>query len=238
MKRFSLFPLLATVGVVLISNSESLATVLKASSRLAGFSSDSSHYIYLESYRNPITTVPTAKMQIIKVANNSCVSNGCLATDYNTSASDLTNKEAEDDLLTRTVRIRQRLGLNQLKLGLKLPVINRSVEADGTEIVQVLVSTEKEPLEIRLEQDYIPSILSGGTSNVDRASLRLITNYDYRKLTVGNLKDYRETVRKYSIREVRLSPDRQNIVVLLDMYKATYNASWQTTLVQSFPIND
>ena len=238
MKLFSLFSLVATAGVLLISNSEGLAAVLKASSRLSGFSADSSHYIYLESYRNPITTVPTAKIQIVKTAHNSCVSNGCLVTDYDNSASDLTNKEAEDDLLAKTRRIRQQLGLNQLKVGLKLPVISRLVEEDGTEIVQVQVSTEKEPLEIRLEQDYIPSILSGGTSNVDRASMRLVTNYDYRQLTVGDLEDYRETVRKYSIREVRLSPNRKNIVVLLDMYKATYNASWQTTLVQSFPIKD
>jgi hypothetical protein len=66
--------------------------------------------------------------------------------------------------------------------------------------------------------------------------MQLVINYKFRKLSLGDLENYREAVQKYSIREVRLSPDRRNVVVLIDMTKPTYEGVVQTTLVQSFPI--
>ncbi|MGQ4647472.1 DUF2259 domain-containing protein [Lyngbya aestuarii] len=236
MKRFSLFSILFLVSTLLLFDSQVWAIVLKMSRRLSGFSLDSNHYIYLESTQNSVTKVPIAKIQILNVDTNSCVSNGCLETDYNRSVANLTPKNAEDNLLSQTAQIRRDLGLNQLKLGRRLPNIYRSVEPDGTETKKFLVSTQKEPLQIRLEQNYIPSVLSGGTSDVDRASMRLIINYNYRQLTLGKLNNYREAVRKYSIREVRLSPDGTSAVVLINANEATYNADLQTTLVYSFPL--
>jgi len=236
MKRFSLFSILFLASAFLLLDSQVWATVLQMSRRLSGFSLDSNHYIYLESAQNPVTKVPTAKIQILNVDTNSCVSNGCLETDYDRSAANLSAKDAEDNLLSQTTQIRQNLGLNQLKLGRRLPNIYRSVEPEGTEIKKFLVSTQTEPLQIRLEQNYIPSVLSGGTSDVDRASMRLVINYNYRQLTLGKLNNYREAVRKYSIREVRLSPDGNSAVVLINANEATYNADLQTTLVYSFPL--
>jgi hypothetical protein len=78
--------------------------------------------------------------------------------------------------------------------------------------------------------------LPGGSIGVERASMRLVINYDYRQLTLGDLNNYRDAVKKYSIREVRLSPNRRNVVVLIDRTETTYEGVLQTTFVQSFPI--
>ncbi|MBE9128961.1 MULTISPECIES: DUF2259 domain-containing protein [unclassified Coleofasciculus] len=233
------FPLVAfplTLSIIFSCSSEGLATVLKASQRMAGFSTDSRHYIYLESSRNPVTDVPTAQIQIINVANSSCVRNGCLETEYDRSAYNLSNQAAENDLLEKTLMLRQRLELNRLKVGIQLPVISRQRTPNETETVNFRLNKQTEPLQIRLEQRYIPSVLSGGSSPVDRAAMRLIINYNYRQLTLGNLNNYRDAVRNYSIREVRLSPNQRNAVVLIDMTQPSEEGVLQTTLVQSFSL--
>jgi predicted secreted protein len=66
--------------------------------------------------------------------------------------------------------------------------------------------------------------------------MRLIANFNYRQLTFGDLNNYREAVKKYSIREVRLSPNGDYLVVLIDMTQPTYDGVLQSTFVQSFPL--
>lgn len=236
MKRFLLFPLSFAAIALFLIDSAGLATVFRTSRRLSGFSPDGLHYIYLESYRNSVTEVPTAQIQIVDVMTNACVRNGCLKTEYDRSSSNLSNQVAENDLLKQTLEIRKTLGLNQLKVGIQLPIISQSSKPDGTETVQVRVDDPKQPLQIRLEQKYISPVLPGGYSEVERASMRLVINYNYRQLTIGDLTNYRDAVKKYSIREVRLSPNRRNVVVLIDMVQPTYEGVVQTTFVQSFPI--
>lgn len=237
MKRLFLFSLICLTSTLSVFQSEGLAaSIFKASRRLSGFSPDNRHYIYLESFRNSVTEVPTANIQIVDVMNNSCVRNGCIQTEYERSSSNLSNQAAENDLLQRTAQIRNRLRLNQLKVGTPLPIISRFIGEDRAETIEVRVNNQTKPIQIRLEQKYIPSIMSGGTSDVDRSSVRLIVNYNYRQLTLGDLDNYRDSVKKYSIREVRLSPNRLNIIVLIDVTQATYEGVLQTTLVQGFPI--
>ena len=236
MKNLPVFSVAIAATLILLFNSEGLATVLKASRRLSGFSPDNRHYIYLETSRNPVTEVPTAQIQIINIPTNSCVRNGCLKTEYDDSAYSLSNQAAEEDLLNRTVTVRHSLGLTRLKVGIQLPVLSRTNKADGTETVTFRLNNQTDPLEIRLEQKRIPSILSSGSSDVDRAAMRLVINYNYRQLTLGNLNNYREAVSKYSIREVRLSPNRNNIVVLIDTLQPASEGTLQTTLVQSFSL--
>ncbi|NES18668.1 MAG: DUF2259 domain-containing protein [Symploca sp. SIO3E6] len=230
------FCLLALVASAFLLDAVGLATVFRTSRRMSGFSLDSKHYIYLESSRNQITEVPTAQIQIIDVANNSCVSNGCLKTEYDRSALNITNQAAEDDLLQKTVSLRQRLRLNRLKVGRNLPILVRSISSRNSDTVQVRLTEQTPPLQIQLQQRALPSNLSGGTSDVDRTSMRLVVDYQYRRLTIGKLNDYRDAVKKYAIREVRLSPNERNLVVLIDMTQPTYTGVLQTTLVQSFPI--
>jgi hypothetical protein len=293
MKRFLPFSLSFIAFVLLLFDLEGVATVFKTSRRLSGFSPDSRYYIYLESSRNSVTDVPTAQVQIVDVATNSCVKNGCLKTDYDHSSSNLSPQAAEDDLLKKTSQLRRDLRLNQLKVGIQLPIISRSThlgsgpppaplsgrgkkptspgareqtareslppiplsplpppttnspawgqsgvdptKPDKTEIVESRLNNK--PLQLRLEQKYIPSTFSRrGFGDVERSSMRLVINYDYRKLSLGDLDNYREAVQEYSIREVRLSPDGRNLVALIDMTQPTYEGVLLTTFVQSFPL--
>lgn len=235
MKRYWLF-LLAIATSTLIFDLQGLAAVFKASRRLSGFSPDSRYYIYLETSRNPVTEVPTATLQIIDVAKNSCVSDGCLETEYDRSSSNLSNRAAEDELLGKTLPLRRELKLNQLKVGLPLPITARSISPARSETVQVRLENQKRPLQISLQQKYRSSVAPGGPVTTEQSSMRLLIDYNYRRLTLGDLNNYRDTVKKYSIREVRLSPNGRNIVVLIEQTQATYEGVLQTTLVQSFPL--
>lgn len=236
-KRFFLLSLSLSATAFLSFDLQALATVFKSSRRLAGFSTDSSHYIYLESSRDTVTEVPLAKIQIVNVATNSCERDGCIKTEYDRSSSNLSNQAAENSLLEKTLSLRQSVGVIRLKVGIQLPIVARKNKPDRSETIQLRLPNQKEPMQIRLEQKYIPSILSPrGTSDIERASMRLVINNQSRQLTVGSLDNYREAVQKYSIREARLSPNGKNIVVLLDMMQPTYEGLLQSTFVQSFPI--
>ena len=244
MKLSPLFALPVAAIIILLFNAEGLATALKASHRMSGFSIDNSHYIYLESSRNSVTEVPTAQIQIINIENNSCVRDGCLETEYDRIAYSLTNRAAEDDLLNKTLTIRHDLGLNRLKVGIQLPIIERKINhdypprsgIDRSETVSFRLNNPGNPLYIRLDQKHIPSALSGGSSPVARASMRLVVNYNYYQLTLGDLNNYRDGVMNYSIREVRLSPNRDNVVVLIDLTQPMEEGVLETTFVQSFPL--
>lgn len=236
LKGFCLFSVSFAAFTLCLLNSEGLATIFKTSRRLSGFSTDSRHYIYLESSRNSVTEVPTAQIQIVDVVTNACVKDGCIKTEYDRSSSNLSNQAAEDDLLKKTLLLRQSLNLTQLKVGLQLPIISRSIKPDKSEIVQVPLNNQKQPLQIRLKQKYMSPVSAGGYLGVERAAMSLVITYNYRQLTLGDLNNYREAVQKYSIREVRLSPNRKNVVVLIDMNQPTYEGLLQTTLVQSFPL--
>ena len=236
-KRFFLVSLSFSAIAFLLLDSQVLATVFQASRRLSGFSVDSSHYIYLESSRNAVTEVPLAQIQIVNVATNACEQDGCLKTEYDHSSVNISNQAAEYNLLQKTLSLRKSFGLNRLKVGTQLPIISRASKSDQSQTIQVRLPNQKEPLRIRLEQKYIPSILSPqGTSDIERASMRLVINNKNSQLTIGSLDNYREAVKKYAIREVRLSPNGKNIVVLLDMTQPTYEGLLQSTFVQSFPI--
>ncbi len=236
MKRFFLFSLSCAAFAFSLFDSVALADVFKASKRLAGFSADSRYYIYLESAKNSVNEVPIAQIQIINLATNSCQPNGCIKTESNDS-SNTTFKAAEDDLLKKTLSMREKLNLTNLKEGIRLPMISHSSKSDGSETLQFRVNNPKEPLQILLQQRFIASVLSPrGSSDVDRAAMRLVINYKNRRLTIGDLNNYREAVKRYSIREVRLSPNKRNVIVLIDQRQPTYEGVLLTTFVQSFPI--
>lgn len=236
MKRFFLFSLSWVAIASFLVEAAGSASIFTPSRRLSGFSADSRHYIYLESYRNSVTDVPTAQIQIVNVATNSCVRNGCVVTDYDRSSANLSNQAAENDLLQQTTRLRQNLRLNQLKVGRVLPIIARTTSPANSDIVQVRVNEQSPPLQISLQQRYLPPNSPGGNITLERASMRLVINYNNRQLTIGNLNNYRDAVRNYSIREVRLSPDGRNVVVLITMTRPTYEGVVRSTLVQSFPL--
>ena len=236
MKYFSSLFFILTTSAALLVSSGALANVFRTTQRLSGFSPDGSHYIHLESYRDTGPEIPLALMQIVDVRSNSCVEKGCIKTEYGKDSAQLPVKAAEDDLLKRTLYLRQTFKLTYLKTGIPLPIIARFKEEDGTETVFAPLNNQGSILQVRLQQKYVPSVVRGGSDNVDRAAMRLQVNANYRKLTLGSLDNFREAVLKYSIRELRLSPNKDGVVVLIDMTKTTFDGVLQTTLVQSFPI--
>lgn len=236
MKCFSLLSCSLAVSATLLISSGVLANVFRTTKRISGFSPDGNHYIYLESYRDTGPEIPLALMQIVNVRSNSCVENGCLKTEYGKDSAEMPIKAAEDDLLKRTLSLRQTFKLTYLKTGISLPIIARFREEDGTETVFAPLNNQGSILQVRLQQKYVPSVVHGGSDNVDRASLRLQVTANYRKISLGSLDNFRDTVLKYSIRELRLSPNKKAVVALIDMTKTTFDGVLQTTLVQSFPI--
>ena len=57
---------------------EAFAAIQGALQHFSGFSGNSRHYLHLESYREPGTSLPQAQVQIIDIPENGCVRNGCL----------------------------------------------------------------------------------------------------------------------------------------------------------------
>lgn len=242
MRFFSLLSLtLATTTITVFSSGVFAANVFRTTQRMSGFSPDSRHYIHLESSRDTGPEIPKAHLQIVNVRSNACVEDGCLETEYDKDSYSVPLKAAEDDLLKRTLTLRQTLKMTALKTGIRLPVISKAKSPDGTESVTVRLNKPGETLQIFLQQRHIPSIVRGGTDDVDRAAMRLyavryLNNINTSKLTVGDINKLRDAVINYSIREVRLSPNGKNIVVLLDMNKTTFDGVLRATLVQSFPL--
>lgn len=235
MKYVSLLSLGLAASATAIVASEVWANVWRTTQRTSGFSTDSTSYIYLESSRDTGAGIPKAQMQIVNVPSNSCVPNGCIATQYGESESQRTNKMAEDDLLSRTRNLRQRLRLVSPNAGTKLNIISRSKSGDESETVVVRLNS-RQTLQIRLEQKQIKSASQGGAAEMDRAAMRLLITHNGRQRTLGSLNNFRNWVISYSLREVRLSANGRNAIVLLDMTQPTFEGVLQTTLVQSFTI--
>jgi hypothetical protein len=236
MRSISLLSFSLAASGLLLLNTIALAGSLRANRRLSGFSPDNNRYIYLESYQNPVSELPEAKIQIINILSNTCVENGCLETEYGQDYPKISPKAAEDELLKKTVALRQTLGLTRLKVGTRLPLVFRAKQPDGSELVKVIVKQPNQVLQLRLIQESVPSVLRKGNADLDRASMRLEATYNFRKRSLSYLYNHQEGVQKYSIREVRLSPNQRNVVVLIDTTKQTWQGVVQTTSVQTFPL--
>lgn len=236
--KFLSIGLTSTILFSSVTLAQSEPQILKTQARLAAFSADSKHYIYLESYQQPITEIPKAYLQIFQVDKNVCVPKGCVSTDLGDDFAGKNLKVAEDNLLNQTEELRDELDLSRyLKTGISLPIISaKNIDKKGLDRVIVKLNEKGDNLILFLQQRQIKSIVQNGRSDISRSSMRLIAFFNYRRLTLGSLYDFKEGVSKFNIREVYLSPDRQKIVVLLNMMRPTAEGEVQTTLVQSFPL--
>lgn len=209
----------------------------RATQRLAGFSADGSHYLYLESSRDTGAGIPKSSIQVVDIAANTCADNGCLETRYGEADANRATTDAEQDLLKQTWKVRQALNLTPPTAGTELPIIARSRTADGTETVTVRLPNRNQPLQLRLKQTQIKSPISGGTAKQDKAAMQLEVTYDGQHQSLDSLSNFREWVLGYSIRAVKLSPDGKHIAVLLTATKPTFEGTLATTLVQGFELN-
>lgn len=235
MKYFSLVSVGLAASTAVIFSSNALATIWQATHRMSGFSADSNAYVYLESSRDTGAGIPKARLQIVNVGTNSCVQNGCIETKYGEPDSVKTNKMAEDDLLGRTWKIRQQLKLTPPQAGTSLKILSRTKGADGSETLTVQYKAGQ-TFKIRLEQKHIPLTAQGGNTKPDRTSMRLIVTHKGQQRTLGSLENFREWVFSYGVREVRLSPNGRNVVVLIDRTEQTFEGRLKTTFVQSFTL--
>lgn len=225
---------LAAIALTLFAP-RTLAVIIGTTQHFSGFSSDNRNYLHLESYREPSTSVPQAQIQIIDIYQNSCVKNGCLHSQNSRDAINQTQKETAESLYQKTWVLRQTHYLNNLRSGTRLPLAARKVNPNKTETFTFRLPNRK-LITVNVQQNYIPSTLYGGTSDVDKASLQLEINSNQKTLTLGSLYDYRDAILKYEIREARLAPDGKSIVLLINANKQSVSGIVKTTLVQSFPV--
>jgi predicted secreted protein len=211
---------------------DSLQPTFRARQRIAGFSADGRHFIYLESSRDTGAGIPKSSLQVVNVATNACVENGCLSTRYQESDAGLQMSDAEENLLQKTWSMRQVLKLTPPVSGTALPVIERSRTKDGIETVTVIGDEAK--MQLRLQQQQIRSALNGGTAEQDKAAMQIQVSYDGKQRSLDSLNNFRDRVLEYSIREVRLSPDGKRVAVLLTATTQTFEGTLGTTLVQGF----
>ncbi|MBD2465633.1 DUF2259 domain-containing protein [Oscillatoria sp. FACHB-1407] len=202
-----------------------LATTIRSTRRMAGFSSDSQYYVYLETSRNLGSGIPKAVLQVIDIADSTCVAGGCLETRYGESDSNLSVRDAETDLLQQTWTLRQELGLTPPVAGIPLTIASRSRTADGTETVNVNLG-DRRSVRLVLQQRAEPS----------RAAFRLEAQYAGQRRSLGSLSRFLNGILRYSIREVYASPDEDSIVVLLTAMRPAFEGTLETTLVQSFEL--
>jgi predicted secreted protein len=220
-----------TISAVALLSAQVLATTFRATQRMAGFSSDSNHYVYLESSRDTGAGIPKASIQIVDVSTSACVETGCVETRYREPDANLSTTDAENDLLRRTWLLRQSLGLTPPVAGTRLAVSSRSRTPDGTETVTVNLDN-RQPMRLVLQQRN----QSVDAPSNSRSAMRLEISYDGKRRSLDSLSNFRPYVLRYSIRDVYLSPDRKSAVILITTTKPSFEGVLETTLVQGFDL--
>jgi len=198
----------------------------QATPRMAGFSTDGNYFIYLESSRDTGAGIPKAALQLVNVASNRCVENGCIETRYGEEEAATEIAEAETALLKQTWKVRQDLNLTPPVAGTDLPILSRARAADGTETVTVKPTDTSPRLQLRLRQ----------TSAQDKAAMQLEVNYDGQQRSLDSLSNFRTNIMDYAIRKVTLSPDGKRVAVLITTTKPTFEGTLGTTLIQGFAL--
>ncbi|WP_181357649.1 DUF2259 domain-containing protein [Stenomitos frigidus] len=197
----------------------------RATPRMAGFSPDGNYFIYLESSRDTGAGVPKSMLQLVDVASNRCVENGCIETRYSEKEAEMKTAEAETDLLKQTWKTRQDLNLTPPVAGTEIPILSRSRAVDGSETVTVRLQNNQ-PLTLHLQQKR----------RADKASMQLGVTYDGQQRSLDSLNNFRDNVLDYSIRQVTLSPDGKRVAVLITTTKPTFEGTLGTTIVQGFAL--
>jgi predicted secreted protein len=218
------------IGTLALVATQAIATTFRTTQRMAGFSSDSNYYVYLESSVNTGSGIPKAAIQIVDVSANACIRTGCVETSYRDPDANLSAADAENDLLRRTWSLRQSLLLTPPVAGTRLTVISRSRTANGTETVNF--GDSRQPIRVVLQQRN-QNVDNPSTS---RSAMQLDITYGGTRRSLDSLNNFRNQVVRYSIRDVYVSSDRQSAVILITATKPTFEGTLDTTLVQSFDL--
>lgn len=207
---------------------------LRTEQKIAGFSSDGTHYLHLESWRDTGAGIPNAALQLINISANACVAKGCIQTRFQETDSGLSLEAAETNVLQQTQTLRQTLKLTNPAPGVKLPLVARSRTDNGAETVTVQLPANQ-PLQLRLQQKQ-ENTTTTTEGEKERAAMQLEVSYGGKQRTIGSLKQMQDWTTGFSIREVQQSPDGKSIVVLITAAKRDYEGTLDRTLVQSFEL--
>lgn len=206
----------------------------QTTARMAGFSTDGGHFIYLESSRDTGAGIPKSRLQVINVSTNRCAANGCLETQFREADAAKQLADAEQSLLQQTWQIRQDLKLTPPATGTPVPIVSRSRTANGTETITARLNNRD--LQLQLSQKRVISTIHGGTAERAQAAMQIVVSYNGQTRSLGSLNDYRDWVLDYSIRELRLSPDGQHLAILLTATRPTFEGTLGTTIVQGLAL--
>jgi predicted secreted protein len=201
--------------------------------RLSGFSADGRHYIHLESSRDTGAGIPKSVLQLVDVERNACNADLCLETRYGEHQSDWSIAQAELDLLRQTWPLRQTLQLANPTAGQTLTVVARSQEPQGTETWTLQTASLPHPITLRLRQQHRTVAYPDG-HEIPQTAMDLELEYQGQRQVMGSLEQPQAWVLHYALREVKLSPQGDRLVVLLNVTKPTFEGTLATTLVQGF----
>lgn len=201
--------------------------------RSSGFSADSQHFMHLESWRDTGAGIPHAAMQVVNLATNTCVANGCVKTQFNESQASQSLAIAESSLLQQTQSLRQSLQLTSPTPGNPLPEVARSQQQDGTETVTVRM-IDNQPLRLTLKQRQTVTPMPEGGGEKEQAAMQLEVNYGGKTRSLGSLDKMQDWTLKFSIREIRQSADGKTIAVLLTAAERTFEGTLGKTMIQGF----
>lgn len=203
--------------------------------RQAGFSADGQHFIHLESWRDTGAGIPHAAMQVVNLATNTCVANGCVRTRLSEAQAGQSIATAENDLLNKTQQLRRELNIAAPVPGQTLPVVARSRTADGTETVTVRLQNNQ-PLQLTLKQKQVKSALSGGTAEKDQAAMKIAVSHNGQTRSLGSFNQMYDWMLDFSIREVQQSPDGKTLAILVTGAERAFEGTLGITMVQGLAL--
>jgi len=207
-QRFIILVLLST-GLI----SFPISAMIDWNLDMLGFSPNSKFFVLVESMTEGNTGIARAKINVMDVAINGCVQNGCL-----TASGSQENLKTEDKVLNelygKTKGLRQRLSLTQKQLG--------GYQAEGPFFQgnncsgNAYYLYDNLKFSVRLQQKsttgvYVP---------YKKTSMQLdVTLEDYNVTVVlDSLDNYREFIDKYQLGYMFVSPNKTNIAILIYAY--------------------
>lgn len=202
--------------------------------RLSGFSSDGRYYLHLESSRDTGAGIPKSSVQLVEIATSRCVVGGCLATQLGEAQADWSLARTELSLLQQVWPLRQAAGLLIARVGTSLPSLSRSRDPQGLERWGFRLPGQELPAELRLWSLEPPHARPPGFLE-EPVEMVLELRHSGQKSGRQTLQ-FPMTARRASIREVKLSPTGDRLVVLLTTSQPTFEGVLSTTVVHGFSL--
>jgi predicted secreted protein len=214
--------------LVLLANAFPIAVAIDWNLDMLGFSPNSKYFVLAESMTERSTGIARAKINIMNVAINGCVQNGCL-----TASGSEKNLKTEDKVLNELYRktqyLRQRLGLTQKRLGgyqAEGPFF-RGDNCNG----HAYYLYDNLTFSVRLQQQGRTGVYPPYT----KAAMQLNVTLEEYDVTVvlDSLDNYREFIDRYQLGYLFVSPNKTNVAILVYAYHRGVDGEDIRTMVKT-----